>query len=309
MRKPITVYKGGRGLYTREDPVRLEFDGENGVNGLAYAVNVVCSDTGRISRRGGYTKVSTDVYHSIFPYDSTRFLGINGSSLRLVSVLDFSYTNIATVTEGAKGSYVRVGAMVLFVNGYETGIIENGVWSDWVVGTPSGRYASKKYYGPPAGTLVTYYANSVFIAEDNVLWYSEAPSINLFRKASGYLYYGSNINMVCPVATGLYLSTENRVRYLGGKTAETLAENILTDYPAIRGTDVLISGLVLGGNLRNPEPVCVFTTTEGICVGGSDKVFGSILFDNLTRERFDYPSGSEGTATVIDNVYVVNIYK
>jgi len=311
MRKPITIFTGGSGLYTREDPVKLDFNPETGISDLAVAVNVVISDKNRVSRRGGSTLVNSTVYHSTFSLNRLEFLGVAGTSLRKVSVSDFSYTELTTVTEGARVFYVKVGNAVLFANGYELGIITDGEYEEWVKGTYYGPDTprSRTLIGPPKGTLLCYYANSVLIADGNVLWCSEPNSLNLFSSSDGYLFYGSNITMLAPVSTGIYLSTENRVIYLGGDTFKKFSENPLTDYPAIKGTNVATSGLLLPKPFRNPELVNVFTTTEGICVGGSDKVFGTILFDNLTRDRFDYPSGLEGSATIIDNVYVVNIYK
>lgn len=311
MRKPITLYKGGGGLYTREDPTRLEFDSENGVGGLAIAVNVVISDTKRVSRRGGFTLVDSTYYHSPFPLDSTRFIAVYGTSLRIVSILDFSYTELTTVTRNATVSYAKVGPMILWCNGYEVGIIEDNVNSAWTVGTYHGpdTARSQTFVGPPLGTQVFYYAETVFMVKDNVLWYSEPGAINLFCPADGFLYYGSDIQLVAPVSTGIYLSTSNRIIYLGGDTPRTLKETPLTDYPAIKGTNAVTSGLTLPKSVRNPELVNIFTTTNGICAGGSDKAFGSIMFDNFTIDRFDYPSGLEGSATIIDNTYIVNIYK
>jgi len=76
----------------------------------------------------------------------------------------------------------------------------------------------------------------------------------------------------------------------------------LTDYPAIKGTDVKTSGTILSDRHRQQNMVTLFTTTKGICIGGE-------TFDNLTQDKFDYPLASEGCATMIDNVYVVNLYK
>jgi len=311
LRKPITVYRGAKGLYTREDPVRIGFDPESGIGDLAVAVNIIISDTGRVSRRGGNTLVDSTVYHSTFPLDRLHFLGVTGTSLRKVSVLDYSYTELTTVTLNARVSYVKIGKMIFFANGYELGVIEDNSYSEWTKGTYYGPDTprSRALIGPPKGTLLCYYANSIFVAKDNVLWFSEPNGLNLFCSSDGYYYYGSDITMLAPVSTGIYLSTENRVIYLGGPTPKQFSENSLTDYPAIKGTSVSTSGLLLPKPFRNPELVNVFTTTEGICVGGSDKVFGTIMFDNLTRDRFDYPSGLEGAATIIDNVYIVNIYK
>ncbi len=81
-----------------------------------------------------------------------------------------------------------------------------------------------------------------------------------------------------------------------------MEEATLTDYPAIKGTDVKVSGTILSDTHKQQNMVTLFTTTKGICIGGE-------TFNNLTQDKFDYPLASEGCATMIDNVYVVNLYK
>jgi len=297
-----TVYRGGRGLYTRVDPARLQFTDTEGVAGLAYAVNVIVDDSYRVSRRGGFTSVSSTAYHSPFKVTSTTFLAVVGTDLRLVNISDHTYTSLATVTAGAKVSYVQVGSKIMYSNGYENGIIEDGSRSAWSVGTYHGPSSSKVFQAPPVGTILAYFAGSVWIVEGKVLWHSEPYSLNLFDKSKGFFYYESDITMVSPVTNGIYVSTGDRVIFLQGTTPQEMREITLTDYPAIKGTDVKTSGTILSDRHRQQNMVTLFTTTKGICIGGE-------TFDNLTQDKFDYPLASEGCATMIDNVYVVNLYK
>lgn len=296
-----TLFKGSTGLNTRSDPSRIGFNSETGVSDLALAVNVIVDDSMRVSRRGGYTSISSTAYHSPLPLDSLSFLAISGTDLRLVYT-DATYQSLATVTQGARTDYLKVGSKIMYCNGYENGLIENATRSAWSVGTYHGPSRSKVFEAPPVGTLLAYFAGCVWIAERNVLWHSEPYSLNLFDKSKGFFYYESDITMIEPVSHGIYVSTEDRIIFLAGKTPEGMEENTLTDYPAIKGTAVKVSGTVLGGDHRQQNMVTIFTTTKGICLGGQ-------TFDNLTQDKFDYPLAHEGCATMIDNIYVVNLYK
>ena len=308
MRAALPLAKGFSGLYTREAASRVTYNPETGISSLGYAVNVVVSDTGRISRRSGYKKVSSDPYRSLFPYSSYQFIAACEDELRLVNVYDFSYKVLFLVNSVSDIVYVRIGNSIVFTDNHLVGILKNEEAELLSVGIDYASPVFRNYSAPEGGSDLAYYANSLFIARGNTLWYTEPFSLNLINKESNFFTFGSNINMVESVSTGLYVSTEKRIRYIGGDTIRKFKETILTDYPAIKGTAVKTSGLVFNEQDKSPEELIIFTTKNGICIGGSDAVFGNILFKNLTQDKFDYPSGLRGSAVIIDNVYIVNIF-
>jgi len=147
----------------------------------------------------------------------------------------------------------------------------------------------------------------MFVAQDNVLWYSMPFSYHSFDLNKGNLVFPSRITMVKSVVSsfaergGLYVSDENKTYFMSGMRPKEFIQIEVADYPAVEGTGILIDGRKVGkGDVQNN--VIMWVSTEGICLGSPDGVFM-----NLTERKLKYPKANSGAGVCIDDKYVCTL--
>ena len=305
MAKPIPIFSGTTGLNTKLDPARLKFNPEAGISELAACVDCDIDDTGRIFRREGTTAtVRTEKWKNLFGCGSFG-LGTKGNALCIIEP-NMSYTAIRNITPDARMSYVRdtdgVKSIIYYCNGFQNGRIIDKVSHSWPVGTYVGPETRKTFYAPPIGHLLEVHNLRMFIAEDNILWYSEPADYSSYRLAANYFGFSSRLKMLEAVDEGLWISDSESLYFLGGEIAPTVhkmpRQIKKAEYCAIEGTAQKVQASKIGiENLTGI--VIVFTTAEGICIGSSD---GHLI--NLTEKKIDLPSGLTGAGFYRDGRYI-----
>jgi hypothetical protein len=160
------------GLNILVDPVRIAFDPDSGVQDLAVAYNVDHDRTGRVSRRKGFAQTDrTEDVHSLW-CDGGECFFVSGTSLCVLGS-DYTYKTIATVTAGARVSYLQFGKRAYWMNGFEKGYVEESVAYSWDKGAYVGPDTQREFSGPPIGTIIRYRAGRAYIVQGPVIWYSE----------------------------------------------------------------------------------------------------------------------------------------
>jgi len=298
MREPINIFSGTTGLNTKIDPARL--GEQNNVLDLAVAADVDVSDTGRLSRRKGYTKQTSDSSHSLF-CENGDCLFVTGTSLcRLLP--DYTSSIITTVTQGLRCSYAQINGQIYFCNGKEKGIVKNGQYSTWVKGSYIGPDSHRTLSDPPIGNIVEYYRNRMYVAQKNVLWYSEPGAYGAFDLARGFIMYPTDIRMVVAVDDGLYVSDSTSIYFLAGKTPLEFEQVHLVSYPAIQWSDARFNGRLIAESstiVDGPGLAAIWMSNEGVCYGGPGG------FYNLTQDKIaDFPDGLTGSGLVHKGKYI-----
>ena len=309
MSKLIPIFHGSSGLNTKIDPARIRFNPKTGISDLAACVNCDIDDTGRPFRRAGFTATSrTENFHSLFSAGSFA-LGVTDNALAVIEP-DMSKTNIRNVTVGAKMSYVRdtdgKQDIIYYANGHQNGRIINKISHTWPVGTYVGPETRKIFYAAPVGHLLEIRNLRMFIAVDNILWYSEPGAYNLYRLASNYFAFPSRIRMIQAVAGGLWISDNESVYFLGGEIVPTAMEMPIqvkkADFPAFEGTAVKAPASQIGIENLLTGLVVVFAGPESICIGSID---GELI--EFTRAKIDLPMGLSGAGLYRNGKYIVTI--
>ena len=309
MSQLINIFRGGSGLNTKIDPTRIRFDPETGISDLAACVNCDIDDTGRISLRDGFAVTArTEAWHSLFSCGAYG-LGVTGNALAVIEP-DMSKTNIRNVTVDAKMSYVRdtdgKQDVIYYANGHEKGRVINKISYSWPVGTYVGPETRKTFYEAPVGHLLEIRNLRMFIAVDNILWYSEPGAYNLYRLASNYFAFSSRIRMIQAVAGGLWISDNESVYFLGGEIVPTAMEMPIqvkkTDFPAFEGSAVKAPASQIGIENLLTGLVVVFAGPESICIGSID---GELI--EFTRSKIDLPMGLSGAGLYKNGKYIVTI--
>jgi len=308
MSRHINIFKSTTGINNKIDPVRLRFDYRTGVSDLAAGVNIDVDDTGRPSRRFGYTATArTESWHSLFSCGSYA-LGITGNALAVIEA-DMSRTNLRNVTTGARMSFARdtdgEQDVIYYANGYETGRVINKLSYSWTAGDYVGATSRKEIYDPPIGHLLEIRNLRMFIAEGSTLWHSEPGSLSQFRLAANYFGFPSRIRMVQAVSGGLWISDSENVYFLSGEIAPVLQEMPVQvkkcDCPVIEGTAVEAPASRIGIEGLSGI-VTIFTTTRGVCIGSED---GQLI--PVSEHKIEIPSGLTGSAVYKDGRYIVCI--
>ena len=284
------------------DPARL-YSSKNGISDLAVAVDVDISDSGRLSRRKGFTQKASGSFHSLF-CDGGQCLCVSGTDLCVLNE-DYTVTTIGTVTEGARLSACQTPLGIYFCNGHENGVVQNSAVSDWVSGTYVGPETKRTFVSPPMGTIVEYYRTRMYVVQHNTLWFSEPSNYGSFDLARNFFQYPTEIRMVKAVKEGLFVSTEQDTYFLAGKTPFEMEQVKVAGYPAVKYSVSKCKGVfVLGPEglsfIESGEESILWMTEQGICSGGPDGSFYNLTEDKVTG----IPKGTTGAGLVANNRYI-----
>lgn len=299
--KPVIWFKSSTGLNNKIDPVRAEYRTDTGIQELSIAENIDFDSTGRVYRRKGWetTVVASDC-HSLFSAGG-QCLVVSGTSLCSLDT-DFALDVLRTVTSDARMRYCQVGGSIYYSNGSQLGYVKNNASHTWEAPPDiRGRDTTRQYLDPPLGTILAYHNGRLYIVQGNVLWFSEQYGVTLYDTTRNYFQFESDIRMVHPVKAGLWVSTENAIYFLAGTGPKDFLQTLAAPYPAIEGTDVLITGTKLGDGSTQGTGILWLSTT-GIHFGSDEGVLV-----NLTSRKLLLPDAIYGAGVVMGNRYVVTL--
>jgi len=171
-----------------------------------------------------------------------------------------------------------------YTNGIDFGIIQNGIWTEWVKTQYIGPETDKELVGPFAGNHLAFHGGRIFISKDNALFWSEQHSHGLFHLLGSFVQFNTKIRMIKPVINGMYISTEKRVHFLEGINPGAFKPHVVCTFPALEWSDCqqLIEGMEIG--LQSPGLCVLWNSPEGAIVGTPT---GSAI--NITKQKIIYP--------------------
>ncbi len=287
--KPLKIFAGTTGINNRLDPVRLKFQ-EGAIVELALGVNIDIDDSGRPSRRmGSLITAETGNCHSLFCEGGTC-LFVKTTGLYVLHV-DYSSTGVRTVTLGARMDYEQVGERIYYLNGFERGYVEIELSYSWVVGDYVGPDTTKTFSNPPTGHLLTLYNGRMYIAEDDVVWYSEPFAYNAFNLAKNYIQCRDRVRILGATDAGIVIGTGKEIVTYTGPLPDEWVRKQVAPNAAIEGTLAKVDAPKIKG--------LMFASVEGLCLVEKD----NNKFTNLTEERLNYPSAVEGSGLYKDGKY------
>lgn len=304
--KPIRLFSGASGLVNNVSSVRLKFIPESGIAELSEAVDVVYDRTGRVMRRNGYKATAvTGSIHSLFVSGDVCVYVKSGSLYRLFT--DYSSELLTSGLEsGAKMSYAPVNNIIYYVNGYQVGSVANGKYQAWSAGTWTGPTTTRVVSGPPVGHLVMYHYGRIFVAVDNIVYYSNPFALSMFPLASNFLAFSGRVTMLRPVhgkdvygTDGFYVGVHGSgVFYIGGgEEPKKYMQQIISTSDVIEGTDVNVGSVYVGKGEHGLS--AIWTATDGIWVGQH-----SGKAENVTRDAIEFPKFSRGTGVFFNRNYI-----
>ena len=300
MGKPLSIFSGTTGLNNILDPKRLFHDPDTGMQELAAAYNVDIDDTGRPSRRKGFTLGVAVATHSLFSWGGAYGLCVMDNALEVLDS-DFTYTPIRNVTRGARMSYDEAAGTVYYCNGYEKGLVRNRLSYDWEDQDYVGPATYKVFTDPPIGHLVNIWNGRTLVAVDDLICYSEPFAYGRFRLAANYIQLSGRIRLMKGVVGGVFAGDDKAIYFLPGNDMASLGHIKKADYPAIEGTAVMVEGSKIG-NGEIQDRCVIFASTKGICIGGPEG-----FFKNVTERKLTYPTAILGTGYNLGSRYVCTL--
>lgn len=289
------LFAASTGLNTVADPIRIHYDIETGISDLGVAVNITIDQTGWISRREGFTPRYLGASHSLYSdNDLCVFVG-DGDLYRLYD--DYSAGLIQPLMADAKMAYTQVNRSFYYTNKTDYGIITpNGLYKAWETLPYVGPSTNRVFDGPRPGSHLAFFAGRIFVAEGDVLWWTEPYAFSWFDRSRNYAQFSSDIRMIKAVETGLFVSDEKQTFFLAGQNPREFMRTIVAPYPAIEWSEAIDYVETWEVGLDNLEPgLCaLWASLEGACLGTSNGIF-----INLNKKKVIYPeTGTYGASMV-----------
>ena len=259
--------------------------------------NVNVDNSGKVSRREGYTSIASGVPHSMWSNNKVCYFVENGFLKQLKK--DNTISIVAVLPSNKKLVYEEVNNVVVLSDDTIYKILEDGVLHDPVpsVGIP-----------PVGGHILKLFRGRLYIANKSSIYFTLPYDIETLDISNHLIPMPSYVRMIIVVEDGLFVSTSNEIYFLKGESPEQFEVIKVANYPAIMGTDVKVRGEIFGEALSNiSDTAYIFATTQGICVVGNGGVF-----ENVSKYKFQYKPGTYGTAILKESngitQYIMNTY-
>ena len=213
------------------------------------------------------TKVSSDGEESGAPYTASADVPMNGKLQ--VSGMGGGKKNVYVSTGGAYHLEATTSGSSVSISKLEGGRV----------------LAFEGKSRIPAGTLLAHHNGRIYVADGNILWYSEPYNYGLCDLRFNFFMFSDQLTMLGrgEFPGGMFVATTERTYWLRGGTPDAMNMLEILRYGAPRTVPVLVDGSVAGVEGK----VEMWQSHKGLCIGGSD---GSII--NATDKKVAIPKSS-----------------
>ena len=174
---------------------------------------------------------------------------------------------------------------------YRAKVLANDATSyTWTGGILSIPLATQYLEQAPAGEIVTYHYGTMYVVQDDRVFYSSPFGYELFDP-NGFLPFDSQVQIFAPVEGGIWVGTQTAIYWLDGVDADKLQKITRARVGNVKGTLAYINNDRLPeSNFNQPDSlIALWWSDEGVCAGYSG---GSL--NKLTNKR--YQPGIEGVS-------------
>ena len=162
---------------------------------------------------------------------------------------------------------------------------------------------------PPPGHLLAHHNGRIYIAYDNIVWYTEHHRPELINLDDNFIPMEKRVTFLAGVNDGIWIGTQDRIVFIQGDPPQIDKHNymIKAKYGCIENTQIAVEGEKLGGEEPIAGMAWIITTEEGIHIATE----GGFL-KNVTEGRVKFPYSPMGTAMIrsVDDavLYTVGLY-
>ena len=243
------------------------------------AVNVDIDDSRMLSRAKGSELICAGNVHSLWNNRKREFaLGIEEGELKKYSWLD-GQLKVSSLYSGldpaARMRYVETDDRIFMTNGSFIGYLRDS--QVYPLADPDQTFKDRM----PAGHLIEFYNNQLYVAVDSVIFYSDALAWHRTDFRKNFIPLLGRIRMIQAVADGLFVSDSSGIAFLSGGTAKELVLTLKSSSPVYSGGYCRVAGEMTGTQEPIPGESVLMMNSEGIFLGGPE---GHFL--NLTKNRY-----------------------
>lgn len=146
---------------------------------------------------------------------------------------------------------------------------------------------------PPRGHIVTEGHGRSWVAEDNILWYSEPYQYELFNYQKNYIPLPERIRAVMMTEGGAWIAAD-KLYYMKGRNPEDARLEMKEPIKVVEGSDVRIPGAYIFIENTPIGYKWIVHSDKGIYVCFND---GIAL--NMTSQNYEFPKADYGAACFI----------
>jgi hypothetical protein len=268
---------GFSGIHNQADPARLE--PVQVILPLVEAVNVDIDDSGMISRAKGYKALYSGNIHSLWSSRRNEFsLCLEQDTLKKVTY-EGGFLTMPILYSGldpaARMQFVETDDRIFMTNGSFIGYLKDS--TVYPLADPGQPFKTQM----PAGHLIEFYNNQLYVAVGSVIFYSDAGAWHRTDYRKNFIPLLGRVRMIQAVAGGLFVSDTEGIYFLAGGTAKELIHADRSSSPVYPGGFCKIAGEHIGTKDPIPGDVVVMMNAQGIFLGGPEG-----LFLNLTKHRY-----------------------
>lgn len=284
---------------------------------LERARNVDIDDLGQLRRRRGFTLKSAGNYHSLFRADHGLVYGVKNGDLGRIEP-NYTFTVIASGVGSPPLTYLHLGDNIYFSSEATSGKFEHhtNIPSTWGAVAAEKMWLSpvvnptptlppikgKSLMRPPLATILAYHNGRIYLAVDNVVWFTELYLYDWVDDVKGYLPFENDVKVLATVADGLYVGTETAVWYLS-PTEAGMRRVQVANYGAIKGSAQQVPSNLIPDQLQQQtKGGTLIMTQQGLCIGMDG---GNFL--NLMQTKVIFPA-MQGSNTLFRSQDGVNQY-
>lgn len=209
------IIEGFKGLNNRIDPTRLGFEWQ------LQADNVLCDDASYLTRRPGWSAVTTDIRDAYGARDG-RLLAVTTADALVEVAADGSVQTLATGITGAPFQWAELGYAVFLQSAtarwavYPDRVLEWGALCPPPV-EPSGELSDPVYYPPPAGDYLAARRGQLVVGSDDpaldrgVLYFSRPNYPHEFCLERDFLMVPGRMTVLATIFESLLVGTSRAI--------------------------------------------------------------------------------------------------
>lgn len=240
------VFKRSLGINNIVEAHRLVYR-EDGACHFAEGVNIIIDDSGSFKRRFGIEKLFDGGSHSLWSKEEFCFFVSDGDLYRLT--LSGSVVLVLSGVGNLPMYFERMHGKVYCSNGAVKLVITDTLVSEWTANIPLQMKDDKRVLGLlPAFTRMKTHGGRLFVQTPTGLCQSEPGNPACFDIANCLLPF-NEVHDFVSVGSGMYLSCEDGVVFLGGYSKENFQKKLVYSRKAIPGTMTTIDGSDVGDGI------------------------------------------------------------
>lgn len=143
----------------------------------------------------------------------------------------------------------------------------------------------------PPGHIVRYYRGSMFIANENRLYFTPPWRYGLFDPIKGRFTFKSRIKIMEPTKEGIFVGAD-KLYFLAGRAVDAMQQRDVETLDCVEGTGVRVPSSMFGEQAGGVEYYpCWFAHPQGWVVGMNDGTIQMLMKDRVATPGYESGAG------------------